>query len=269
MRCLPLLAALVVVGCGGSGTRSPCPERVPGVARVVSSSPGLVTCSYRAGADAFRVTVDSAPQAWVRWQRAQVERAQTALEWSHDPSQAPRFVRRGRRRRVLGPGAARARRQRRPAPAHRARAAPTRGRRCARGRDPRRPRRPGAGPPPGLIVRTASGRSRSARRRSRRRGPHRPARPAPATVAGRRTACRRAKSATISASSREHRSQSCRGPCSRPPGATLGHVVAATSASAGRQERVARSGGLVVVEPSLPRGMSRRSSSRSRSAAGT
>ena len=38
------------------------------------------------------MTVDTAPQAWVRWQRAQVERTQTTAEWAHLPDQQPRPV---------------------------------------------------------------------------------------------------------------------------------------------------------------------------------
>ena len=91
-------------GCGGGDGR---PERrAPGAcaariaaaagpharARVVTREPQLVTCVYRAAAGAFRVTVDTLPQAWFRWERAQVERTQTASEWSHTPAQQPRDV---------------------------------------------------------------------------------------------------------------------------------------------------------------------------------
>jgi hypothetical protein len=38
------------------------------------------------------VMVDAAPQAWFRWNRAQVERWQTSSGWSHTPSQMPRQV---------------------------------------------------------------------------------------------------------------------------------------------------------------------------------
>jgi hypothetical protein len=38
------------------------------------------------------VTVDTAPQAWVRWQRALVERTQTTREWADIPAQQARPV---------------------------------------------------------------------------------------------------------------------------------------------------------------------------------
>ncbi len=86
MRSLLVFAALALAGCGG--TSSPCPA----AGRAVSESFELVTCGYDGTVGAFRVTIDTAPQAWVRWQRAQVERTQTADEWSHDPGQEPRAV---------------------------------------------------------------------------------------------------------------------------------------------------------------------------------
>jgi hypothetical protein len=63
-----------------------------GHARVVSKDPDLVTCEYVATGGRFRVTVDTAPQAWWRWQRAQVERTQTASEWANVPAQQARDV---------------------------------------------------------------------------------------------------------------------------------------------------------------------------------
>jgi hypothetical protein len=104
----PLLALAVVAlaagGCGGAASSArrpakPCSPRIAAAAgssarvRVLSRQPQLVTCLYAAAGGAFRVTVDTLPQAWVRWQRAQVERTQTASEWSHTPAQQPRDVR--------------------------------------------------------------------------------------------------------------------------------------------------------------------------------
>jgi hypothetical protein len=100
------LAALVVAGCGGSDQAPParrppappCSPRVtaaagPGAhARVLSREPQLVTCQYESAGGSFRVTVDTLPQAWFRWERAQVERTQTASEWSHTPAQQARDV---------------------------------------------------------------------------------------------------------------------------------------------------------------------------------
>jgi hypothetical protein len=102
------LAALAAVGCGGGddarapvrppAKKSPCSPRMTAAAgagaqaRLVSAEPQLVTCLYTAGDGVFRVTVDTLPQAWFRWQRAQVERTQTASEWSHTPAQQARDV---------------------------------------------------------------------------------------------------------------------------------------------------------------------------------
>jgi hypothetical protein len=54
--------------------------------------PDVVTCRYDAAGREFRVTVDTAPQAWLRWERAQEERQQNASEWSNTPSQKARGV---------------------------------------------------------------------------------------------------------------------------------------------------------------------------------
>jgi hypothetical protein len=95
------LACLVLAGCGASAAparKGPCSPRVaaaagPGTrARALSHEFELVTCSYTDAAAAFRVTVDTAPQAWVRWQRAEVERTQTTAEWARIPDQQPRPV---------------------------------------------------------------------------------------------------------------------------------------------------------------------------------
>jgi hypothetical protein len=98
---LAVSAAFAVAGCGGTVHRaaaSPCSPRVTAAAGpharadVVSRDFELVTCRYASSTEAVRVTVDTAPQAWVRWQRAQVERTQTAVEWANVPSQQPRNV---------------------------------------------------------------------------------------------------------------------------------------------------------------------------------
>jgi hypothetical protein len=99
------LAALAAAGCGGAVQAaparhavSPCSRQMAAVTgagahtRVVSREPQVVTCRYEAAGRDFRVTVDTAPQAWLRWERAQVERQQTASEWSDTPSQKPRDV---------------------------------------------------------------------------------------------------------------------------------------------------------------------------------
>jgi hypothetical protein len=109
LRLVVVLAALVFVGCGGGGEKAaaptpkptpapPCSPKMtaaagPGAhADVVSSEPQLVTCLYAGERGRFRVTVDSLPQAWLRWERAQVERIQTASEWANTPSQRARDV---------------------------------------------------------------------------------------------------------------------------------------------------------------------------------
>jgi hypothetical protein len=103
------LALVLVAGCGNSAKpvarktpRPAQPECSPKIAAaagpgakasVVSREPDLVTCRYTAAGRVVRVTVDTMPQAWFRWMRAQVERIQTAAEWAHVPSQQPRDVR--------------------------------------------------------------------------------------------------------------------------------------------------------------------------------
>jgi hypothetical protein len=49
-----------------------------------------VTCRYEGDAGKFRVTIDTAPQAWFRWTRGQVERIQTASEWANIPARQAR-----------------------------------------------------------------------------------------------------------------------------------------------------------------------------------
>jgi hypothetical protein len=100
MRRALALALVVLTGCGGSHAaaparpkpKAPCDGRVAAVAgpaALVSRDPDIVTCVY---GGAVRVIVDSAPQALLRWQRAQVERTQTTAEWAHIPDQQPRMV---------------------------------------------------------------------------------------------------------------------------------------------------------------------------------
>lgn len=102
------LAAVAIAGCGGGGgdaappaakrPADPCSARMTAAAgagahaSLVSREPDVVTCRYAGGAGSFRVTVDTAPQAWFRWQRGQVERIQTASEWAHTPAQQARDV---------------------------------------------------------------------------------------------------------------------------------------------------------------------------------
>jgi hypothetical protein len=102
------LALVLVTGCGDAAkpvahkasppAQPACSPKIaaaagPGAkASVVSREPDLVTCRYDAGDRVMRVTVDTMPQAWFRWTRAQVERIQTAAEWANVPSQQPRDV---------------------------------------------------------------------------------------------------------------------------------------------------------------------------------
>lgn len=78
--------AVSLSACGGSSrARSPCPPRVAAVLggvreRVGSQSLDVVTCVYRSPAGAVvRVTVDTAPQTAVRFERWVVERGQAYL----------------------------------------------------------------------------------------------------------------------------------------------------------------------------------------------
>jgi len=101
------LAAVAFAGCGGGDDKAPaaakrpadpCSAKMtaaagPGAhANLVSREPDLITCRYRGDAGSFRVTVDTAPQAWFRWTRGQVERIQTASEWANTPEQEARDV---------------------------------------------------------------------------------------------------------------------------------------------------------------------------------
>jgi hypothetical protein len=105
------LAAIVITGCGGGDAAPPatptqaakrpaerCSARMTAAAGsaahalLVSREPDVVTCRYTGDGGRFRVTVDTAPQAWRRWERGQVERIQTATEWAHTPDQQARDV---------------------------------------------------------------------------------------------------------------------------------------------------------------------------------
>jgi hypothetical protein len=108
------LTAIAVGGCGGGGATKPTPAHASASAparrpaspcarmaaaagsgaraRVVSHESELVTCQYTSSGSALRVMVDTAPQAWLRWQRAQVERTQTTREWANIPAQQPHLV---------------------------------------------------------------------------------------------------------------------------------------------------------------------------------
>ncbi|HEY6891593.1 MAG TPA: hypothetical protein VI300_27560 [Solirubrobacter sp.] len=102
---LPRLALLACVlalaGCGGT-TAAPAHRAVNPCARmaaaagdrgaVAASDPDILTCRLTAAAAEFRVIVDTAPQALVRFQRAQVERTQTTREWANIPAQQPIMV---------------------------------------------------------------------------------------------------------------------------------------------------------------------------------
>lgn len=88
--CLLTAVAAAACACGGGSSRvaSPCPPRVAGVigtgtrATPASREADRVTCVYRArgaGGAVVRVTVDTAPQAAVRWGRWVDERGQAYL----------------------------------------------------------------------------------------------------------------------------------------------------------------------------------------------
>jgi hypothetical protein len=99
-----VLGTIAVAGCGGAAAprpaakhASPCARMAAGAgagahARVVSAESELLTCQYTSQTSTLRVTVDTAPQAWLRWGRAQVERTQTTREWANIPAQQPHVV---------------------------------------------------------------------------------------------------------------------------------------------------------------------------------
>ena len=92
------LLVLGLAGCGGGGAaKKPsgprCPGMLPGAsARVVEHAPQLLICSYAAGAQRLKITFDDGPSAWFRFDRAQVERVQTTIEWANTPNQQPKEV---------------------------------------------------------------------------------------------------------------------------------------------------------------------------------
>lgn len=101
---LGLLCMAGLAGCGASSARrqAPVSQRCPAKlaralgsrvsGRAIRAEPGLRTCLYASRSARVRVTLDDLPQAWRRWDRAQVERTQTAVEWSDHPSQQPQSV---------------------------------------------------------------------------------------------------------------------------------------------------------------------------------
>jgi hypothetical protein len=89
-----LAGLLTLAGCGASQHQAPkhraaCP---PAPGPLLTRAPTATTCRYAVGPARVQVTFDSAPQAFFRWSRAQVERWQAAAGWSHTPSQAPHDV---------------------------------------------------------------------------------------------------------------------------------------------------------------------------------
>jgi hypothetical protein len=105
---IAVAATAALAGCGSSAHRTaatpPCPAKpAAALARAASAPAGsprlidragvVVTCMYSAGASRIRLVFDDAPQAWRRWNAAQVERTQATMEWAHTPSQAPHDVR--------------------------------------------------------------------------------------------------------------------------------------------------------------------------------
>jgi hypothetical protein len=84
LRAAAALAVLALAGCGSAAAQhrpraTPVPQGVH-TTRVVTHR------------GAFRVTVDTLPQAWFRWSRGFEERTQTASEWSKNPAQQARVV---------------------------------------------------------------------------------------------------------------------------------------------------------------------------------
>jgi hypothetical protein len=99
---LALLACvLALAGCGGTtaapvhGAVDPC-ARIAAAAgdhgNVAANDPEILTCRLTSSNAELRVIVDTAPQALVRWQRAQVERTQTTREWANIPAQQPVMI---------------------------------------------------------------------------------------------------------------------------------------------------------------------------------
>jgi hypothetical protein len=81
-----VLAALTTAGCGGAAA---APAHRPRA----TPTPGAVrTSRVVTHRGVFRVTVDTMPQPWFRWDRAFEERTQTASEWSSHPAQQARVV---------------------------------------------------------------------------------------------------------------------------------------------------------------------------------
>ena len=92
-----MVIAVVLAGCGGghaAGRAGPrCPAMLPAArTHVVEHAPQLLTCSYTTARDRLRITFDDGPQAWFRFDRAQIERTQTTVEWARTPAQQPKTV---------------------------------------------------------------------------------------------------------------------------------------------------------------------------------
>jgi hypothetical protein len=109
-RAIAVVGAALVAGCGSSSTpatttthratssRPGCPHAVASAvgagatARLVSDDASTLVCDYAGGGARVRVTIDSLPQAYERWNRAQVETWQNYAGWNDVPSRAPRII---------------------------------------------------------------------------------------------------------------------------------------------------------------------------------
>jgi hypothetical protein len=78
--CPAAIGVAVARSLGNAGAPSPPP-------RATADGPGVVTCSYRLGAQRVRVTIDRAPQAAARFSRTVVERGQ--VYDASDPRERP------------------------------------------------------------------------------------------------------------------------------------------------------------------------------------
>ncbi len=105
-----LVACGAVAGCGGTHERgaaqrhvASCSMRISGAIaraasvreappRLVARQPQLLTCDFPAGAVRVRVVTDDLPQAYRRWDRAQVEQWQNTAGWAQHPARRPRPV---------------------------------------------------------------------------------------------------------------------------------------------------------------------------------
>lgn len=114
-RSAALPALLALAGCGGGQAERPAAAPTPAhhaaargpcvaaaraavapagvTTRVTAVSPGMATCVYEAPRARIDVAIDSNPQAFTRFDRAVVERAQNAA-WSHNQAKAPQLLER-------------------------------------------------------------------------------------------------------------------------------------------------------------------------------